>query len=67
VSSVSEVRQRGIYTAEALVPGPTHLAIEIVIAKLKCKLPGGDEMSAELSQAGSETWSEVHKFINCLE
>jgi hypothetical protein len=60
--------QREIYTAEALVPGPTSPAIEIVIAKLKkCKLPGGDEMSAELIQAGYGTWSEVHKFVNCLE
>jgi hypothetical protein len=32
---VSNVRQIKIHTAEPLVPGPTHLGIEIPIAKLK--------------------------------
>jgi hypothetical protein len=35
VGNVSGVRQIEIHTAEPLVPGPSHLGVEIAIAKLK--------------------------------
>jgi hypothetical protein len=35
VHNVSDVRQIEVHTAEPLVPGPTRLEVEIVIAKLK--------------------------------
>jgi hypothetical protein len=42
-------------TAEQLVPGPSHLEVEIAIAKLrKCKSPGSDQILAELIQARGE-------------
>jgi hypothetical protein len=44
VHNVSDVRQIEVNTAEPLVPGPSHLEIEIAIAKLKYKLPGSDEI-----------------------
>jgi hypothetical protein len=39
--------------------------VEIALAKLKnCKLPGSEQISAELIQAGGETlWAEIHKLI----
>jgi hypothetical protein len=33
--NASDVRQLEIHTAEPLVPGPSHLEVEIAIAKLK--------------------------------
>jgi hypothetical protein len=40
---------------EPLVPGPSHLEVEIAIAKLKkYKSPGSDQIQAELIQAGGE-------------
>jgi hypothetical protein len=45
-----------LHTAEPLVPGPSHLEVEISIAKLKkYKSPGSDQILAELYQAGGET------------
>jgi hypothetical protein len=35
VHNVSEVRQVRVLTAEPLEPGPSHLEVEIAIAKLK--------------------------------
>jgi hypothetical protein len=35
VLNVSDVRQIEIHTAEPLVPGPSHLEVDISIAKLK--------------------------------
>jgi hypothetical protein len=35
VHDISDVRQIEVHTAEPLVPGPSHLEIEISIAKLK--------------------------------
>jgi hypothetical protein len=68
VQYVSDVRQIEIHTAEQLVPGPSHLEIEISIAKLKkCKSPGSDQIPAELYQAGGETLvSVIHKLINSI-
>jgi hypothetical protein len=53
---VIDVTQTGIHTAEPLVPGSSHLEVEIDIAKLnKYKPVGSDQISAELIQAGGET------------
>jgi hypothetical protein len=47
VHKVSDVRQIEVYTAEPLVPGLSHLEVEIVIAKLrKYKSPGIDQIPA---------------------
>jgi hypothetical protein len=55
VHNVSGVRQIEVHTAEPLVPGSSHLEVEIAIAKLKkYKSPGSEEILAELIQAGGE-------------
>jgi hypothetical protein len=52
VHNVSDVRQIEVHTAELLVPGPSHLEVEIFIAKLeKCKSPGSDQIPGEMYQA----------------
>jgi hypothetical protein len=44
-----------VHMAEPLVPGASHLEFEIVTAKLKkYKLPGSDQIPAELIQAGGQ-------------
>jgi hypothetical protein len=56
VHNVSNVRQIEIHTAEPLVPGPSHLEVEISIVRLKkYKSPGSDQIPAQLYQAGGET------------
>jgi hypothetical protein len=35
VHNVSDVRQIEVHVAEPLIPGPSHLEVEIAIAKLK--------------------------------
>jgi hypothetical protein len=54
--------------AEPLVPGPSCLEVEIAIAKLKkYKLPGSDQILAELIQArGKILLSAIHRLINSL-
>jgi hypothetical protein len=66
VHNVSDVRQIEIHSAEPLVPGHTHLEVEIAIAKLKkYKSPSSDQILAELIQAGGETLVSVSdKLIN---
>jgi hypothetical protein len=68
VHNVSDVRQIEIHTAEPLVPGPSHLEIDISIAKLKnYKSPGSDHIPAELYQAGGEILvSVIHKLITSI-
>jgi hypothetical protein len=68
VHNVSDIRQIEIYTAEPLVPGPSHREVEVTIVKLKkYKSPGSDQIPAELIQVGSETLvSEIHKLINSI-
>jgi hypothetical protein len=68
VHNISGVRQIEIHTAEPLVPGPSHLEVEISIAKLKkYKSTGSDQIPAELCQAGGETLlSVIHKLINSV-
>jgi hypothetical protein len=48
--------------------GLSHLEVGIAVTKLKhYKLPGNDQISAELIQAGSEMYvSVIHKLINCI-
>jgi hypothetical protein len=51
VHNVIDVRQIEVrvHTAELLVPGPSHLAVEIAIATLEeYKSPGSDRIPAEL-------------------
>jgi hypothetical protein len=66
VHNVSDVRQ--IHTAEPLVLGPSHLEVQIYIAKLKqYKAPVTDQIPAELYQAGGETLvSVIHKLITSI-
>jgi hypothetical protein len=68
VQKVSYVRQIEIHTAEPLISDPSPFEVEIAIAKLRrCKLPGSDEILAELIQAGGEIlWPEVEKRINSI-
>jgi hypothetical protein len=55
VHNVSDVGQIEVHTTEPLVPGPSRLEFEIATANLKkYKSPGGDEIPAELIQAGGE-------------
>jgi hypothetical protein len=68
VHNVSAVRQIEIHTAEPLVPGSSHLEVEIAIAKLKkYKSSGSDQIPAELYQAGGEILvSVIHKLITSI-
>jgi hypothetical protein len=53
--NVSDVRQIEVHMAEPLISGPSCLEVEIAVAKLKkYKLPGSDQILAELIQAGGE-------------
>jgi hypothetical protein len=66
VQRISDVRQVEIYTAEPFGPASSPSDIEIDIAKLKkYKSPGGDQIPAELIQAGCEILrSKIHELIN---
>jgi hypothetical protein len=66
--NVTDGRQIEIHTAEPLVPGPSHLEVDISIAKLKeYKSPGSDQIPAELYQAGGETLvSVIHKLVTSI-
>jgi hypothetical protein len=66
VHSASDVRLTAIHTAEPLETGPSHPEVENPIAKLrKYKLPGSNQILAELIQSGGETlWSQNDKFIH---
>jgi hypothetical protein len=55
VQRVGGIRQREIQTAEPFVPEPSMSEVEVAIGKLKrYKLPGADQIAAELIQAGGE-------------
>jgi hypothetical protein len=59
---MSDVRQIVVHTAEQLVPGPSRLEAEIEMSKLKkYKLPGSDQIPADLIQA---QLSAIYKLIN---
>jgi hypothetical protein len=65
VGWVNDVRQSEIHTTEPLVPGPSASEIELAIEKLKShKLPGVDQIPAELIKAGVEKFTV--RFINLL-
>jgi hypothetical protein len=68
VHNISDARQIEMHTAEPLLPGPSHLEVEISIAKLKkYKSPGSDQIPAELYQAGGETLVSVtHKLVTLI-
>jgi hypothetical protein len=68
VHRVSDVRQIEIHTGELLVPDPSPFEVEIAIAKLKrYKLPGSDQILAELFQAAGEILSsKIHILINSI-
>jgi hypothetical protein len=63
VHSVSGVKTE-LHTAVPLLPGPSPLAI----SKLKkYRMPGSDQIPAELLQAGGEILlSAIHKLINYI-
>jgi hypothetical protein len=64
VHNVSDVRQIEVHTAEPLVPGPSHLEVEIAIAKFeKYKSPGSDQILAQLIQARDETCLLLYQFM----
>jgi hypothetical protein len=65
VHNVTDVRRIEVDTAEPLVPGPSHFEDEIAIVKLKkYKLPGSDQILAELIQAGGEMLlSAIHNSL----
>jgi hypothetical protein len=68
VHNISDVRQIEVHTAEPLVPGPSHLEVEIPIAKLKkYESTGSDQLPADLIQAGGEILlPTTHKLINSV-
>jgi hypothetical protein len=68
VHNVSDIRQIEVHMAEPLVPGPSHLEVEIAITKLKkYKSPGIDQIAAELIQAAGEILLyAIHKLVNSV-
>jgi hypothetical protein len=53
VHSVSDVRQTEVPAAEPIVPDSSPSEVEIANAKFrKCKLPGSDQIPADVLQAG---------------
>jgi hypothetical protein len=65
IHNVSDVRQIEVHTEELLVPGPSHLEVEISIAKLE-KYTSKYNYT-ELIQAGGDTLlSSFHKLINSI-
>jgi hypothetical protein len=68
VYNSSDVRQIEVHMGEPLVPDPSHLEVEIAIAKLKkYKSPGSDQILTELIQAGGEMLlSAIHELINYI-
>ena len=65
VHGINDVRQTEIHTGEPLVPDPSASDVELAIEKLKSnKLPGIDQVPAELIKAGCKTIRRyVHKLI----
>jgi hypothetical protein len=59
------VRQTEIHKAESFVPEPSAAEVENAVRKLKrYKVPGSDQIPAELIQSGGETLRyDIHKLI----
>jgi hypothetical protein len=56
-----------IYTAEPLVPQPSPFDAESATANLKrYKLPGTDQILAEMIHKGESLHSKTHKVINSI-
>jgi len=68
VHGVKDVGQAEIQTAEPLVPEPSASDVELAIDKLKShKLPGIDQIPAELIKAGGTAIClEIHKLITSI-
>ena len=68
IQHVNKVRKTEIHTAETLVPEPSAFKIRVVVEKLRRhKLPGINQISAELIKAGDGTTHfETHKPINSI-
>jgi hypothetical protein len=69
LNGVNNDKQAEIHTAKSLVPSNSSSSeVEIANEKLKTyKLPGIDEIPAELIQAGSNTLrSDIFRVINCV-
>jgi hypothetical protein len=65
VQGAGGIRQTEIHTAEPFVPEPSAAEVEVVIRKLKrYKLPGSDQIPAELIQAGGKYC--ILRYINLL-
>jgi hypothetical protein len=55
VQRVEGIRQTEIRTAEPFVPEPSISEVKVAVGKLKrCKLPGSDQILAELIQGGGK-------------
>jgi hypothetical protein len=67
VRNVSGVRQIELHTTEPLLPGPSHLEVQISIATLKKhKSLDIDQIPAELYQVGGETVFVIHELITSI-
>jgi hypothetical protein len=67
VHRVSVVSQIEIHAVEPFVPDLSPFDVEIASAKLKkYKLPGSDQVPAELIQAGEILHSKIHMLINSI-
>jgi hypothetical protein len=56
-----------MHTAEPFVPEPSALEVQVAIGKLERYKSAGDQIPAELIQAGEETLrSEIHKLITLI-
>jgi hypothetical protein len=66
IHNVNDVRQIEIHSAEPPVPGPSHLEVEISIAKLKkYESLSSDQILAEVIQARGEKFvSKIHELTN---
>jgi hypothetical protein len=66
VHEVSDVKQAEIHTAIPLVPELSALEFEVAIEKLK-RLPGTDQIPAELVKAGHRTiCCEIYQLVNSI-
>jgi hypothetical protein len=66
VHRASDIRQTQIQTVVPLVPDPNFTNAAIAMFK-NYKLPGTDQILADLIQAGGETlWFEIHKLVNSI-
>jgi hypothetical protein len=67
VRKVTDVRQKEIHTAEPLVLDPSLFEVKIALVKLKrCESSGGNQILAELIQAGGKTRFDIHKLNNSV-